>query len=136
MGSPTTDQPLPALTDVQFKSFELTYSGGATLVLTARTAGDEKTAKYVTIIAQPDIYGTPKVLFTQVTKGDDLDASPRMRLVDAVDVAGNNRGDLLFELRGSTGRQFAIYRVAGGRVDQMIATATMPIGNANAEATP
>ena len=129
----THTPPAVSLTDVQFHAFELTYSGGATLVLTARTAGDEKTAKYVSIIAQPDIYGTPKVLFTQVTNADDLDATARMRLVDAVDAAGDNRGDLLFELRGSTARQFAIYRVAGGRVDQMIATAPMPLGNNSAE---
>jgi hypothetical protein len=125
--------PAIALTDVQFHAFELTYSGGATLVLTARTAGDEKTARYVTIIAQPDIYGTPKVLFTQVTNADDLDATARMRLVDAVDAAGDNRGDLLFELRGNTARQFALYRVAVGRVDQLIATAPMPLGNSTAE---
>ena len=134
---PIAHAPVPVtLTDVQFSAFELTYSGGATLVFTARTAGDEKSAKYVTIIAQPDIYGTPRVLLTQVTSANDLDAVPRMRLVDAVDVAGNNRGDLLFELRGSTGRQFAIYRVASGRVDQMIATATMSLSATPAEATP
>ena len=135
---PITHTPPPvALSDVQFHAFELTWSGGATLVFTARTAGqtpdDEKNAKYVTIIAQPDIYGTPKVLFTQVTNANDLDATPRMRLVDAVDAAGDNRGDLLFELRGNTARQFAIYRVAGGRVDQMIATAPLSTSNANAE---
>jgi hypothetical protein len=120
--------PVILLTDVQFRAFELTYSGGSTLVLTARTAGDESKAKYVTVIAQPDIYGEPHVLFTQVTNADDLDAAPRMRLVDAVDAAGDNRGDLLFELRGNTTRQFAIYRVASGRVDQMIATGPIPLG--------
>ena len=120
----------PLLTDVEMHAFELTYSGGSTLVLSARTTGDENQAKYVTVIAQPDIYGTPEVLLTYVTSGDDLDARPRLKLVDAVDAAADNRGDLLFELRGATTRQFAIYRVASGHVDQMIATGPLPIGNA------
>ena len=122
--------PVVLLTDVEFRAFELTYSGGATLVLTARTAGDEARATYVTVIAQPDIYGTPQVLFTNITHADDLDAQPRMRLIDAVDAAADNRGDLLFELRGATTRQFALYRAASGRVDQLIATAPLPIGPA------
>jgi hypothetical protein len=37
-----------------------------------------------------------------------------MRLVDAVDALADNRGELLFELRGSTQRQFALYRVLRG----------------------
>lgn len=125
--------PALALTDVQFRAFELTYSGGATLVLSARTADADDKARYVTVIAQPDIYGVPQVLFTQVTSAEDLDASPRLRLIDAVDAAADNRGELLFELRGLTARQFALYRVASGRVDQMIATGPLPLGHAVAE---
>jgi hypothetical protein len=117
-----------ALTDIKFKAFELTYSGGATVVLTARTNEADATTHYVTVIAQPDIYGVPQVLFTQVTRADDLDTSPRLRLIDAVDAAADNRGELLFELRGSTTREFALYRVASGRVDQMIATGPLPLG--------
>jgi hypothetical protein len=120
--------PAVTLIDVKFSAFELTYSGGATLVLTARTTEDDATAHYVTVIAQPDIYGVPQVLFTQVTRTADLDTSPRLRLIDAVDAAADNRGELLFELRGATTREFALYRVANGRVDQMIATGPMPLG--------
>jgi hypothetical protein len=121
------------LTDEKFNAFELTYSGGATLVFSARTADEDDKARYVTVIAQPDIYGVPQALFTQVTSAADLDATPRLRLVDAVDAAADNRGELLFELRGSTTRQFALYRVASGRVDQMIATGPLPLGKAVAE---
>jgi hypothetical protein len=125
--------PAMALTDVQFRAFELTYSGSATLVLSARTTDEDTKARYVTVIAQPDIYGVPQVLFTQVTSAADLDASPRLRLIDAVDAAADNRGELLFELRGSTARQFALYRIASGRVDQMIATGPLPLGHGVAE---
>jgi hypothetical protein len=126
--SRTSKPPALTLTDIQFHAFELTYSGGATLVLTARTAGEDAKSRYVTVVAQPDIYGVPQVLFTQVTRADDLDAAPRFRLIDAVDAAADNRGELLFELRGATTREFALYRVAGGHVEQMIATAPMPLG--------
>ena len=125
--------PKLVLTDVQFHAFELTYSGGATLVLSARTADEDDKSRYVTVIAQPDIYGVPQVLFTQVTSAASLDASPRLRLIDAVDAAADNRGELLFELRGSTARQFALYRVASGRVDQMIATGPLALGHGVAE---
>ncbi len=125
--------PVLTLTDVQFRAFELTYSGGATLVLSARTAEADDKARYVTVIAQPDIYGVPQVLFTQVTSAEELDASPRLRLIDAVDAAADNRGELLFELRGLTARQFALYRIASGRVDQMIATGPLPLGHGVAE---
>ena len=56
--------------------------------------------KFVTLIAQPDLYGNVLVLFKNVTDGAHLDETPRMRLVDAVDAMADNRGELLFELRG------------------------------------
>jgi hypothetical protein len=42
-----------------------------------------------------------------------------MRLVDAVDAMADNRGELLFELRGQTQRQFALYRVLRGQVTKL-----------------
>jgi hypothetical protein len=49
-----------------------------------------------------------------------------MRLVDAVDAMADNRGELLFELRGQTQRQFALYRVLRGSAEQLFATVAMP----------
>ncbi len=48
--------------------------------------------KYVTLIAQPDFNGVPKVLFKSVTDDDHLDLTPKMRLVDAVDARGQQSG--------------------------------------------
>jgi hypothetical protein len=110
----------PVLKDEEFRVFSLTFGGGATMVLSARSASEP--AKYVTIIAEPDFYGQAQVLLKQVTTDGQLDLTPRMRLVDAVDTEGNGRADLIFELRGSTYRQFAIYRVAGGSATQVFAT--------------
>ena len=54
------------------------------------------------------------MLVKNVTDGAHLDDTPRMRLVDAVEAEKDNRGELLFELRGATERQFALYRVLRG----------------------
>ena len=54
-----------------------------------------------------------------MTDGTHLDETPHMRLVDAVDALADNRGELLFELRGETERQFALFRVMRGRADKL-----------------
>jgi hypothetical protein len=82
--------------------------------------------KYVTLVAQPDLYGGILVLYKSVTDSAHLDETPRMRLVDAVDVMGDNRGELLFELRGQTQRQFALFRVLRGSAEQLFATVALP----------
>ena len=68
------------------------------------------------------------VLFKSVTDGAHLDEAPRMRLVDAVDAMADNRGELLFELRGKTQRQFALYRVLRGEATRLFVTSAGPVG--------
>jgi hypothetical protein len=114
-------EPTP-LEDEQFRVFELAYGSGATLVLTARTSGAPADQKFVTLIAQPDLYGDVLVLMKNVTDAGHLDETPRMRLVGAVDALADNRGELLFELRGDATRQFALYRVLRGRADKLFTT--------------
>jgi len=117
---PAPPPPAPApLIDEQFRVFELAYSSGTTMVLSAHTAGPFAQQKFVTLIAQPDLYGNVMVLLKSVTDGSHLDDTPRMRLVDAVDALADNRGELLFELRGATQRQFALYRVLRGQAEKM-----------------
>jgi hypothetical protein len=112
--------PEPALlTNERFRVFELAYGSGATMVLTAHTDGPLDQQKFVTLIAQPDLYGNVLVLLKSVTDGAHLDETPRMRLVDAVDAMADNRGELLFELRGATQRQFALYRVLRGQAEKL-----------------
>ena len=114
-------EPAP-LYDEQFRVFELAYGAGATMVLSAHTAGSGEQEKFVTLIAQPDLYGNIAVLVKNVTDADHLDETPRMRLVDAVDALADNRGELLFELRGATQRQFALYRVLRGEASRIFVT--------------
>ena len=121
--APPPPSPAPApLLDEQFRVFELAYGSGATLVLTARTDGSLAEQKFVTLVAQPDVYGNVLVLLKNVTDGAHLDEAPRMRLVDAVDAMADNRGELLFELRGNTLRQFALYRVLRGQAEKLFVT--------------
>ena len=121
--------PKPVFTNERFKAFELTFSGGATLVFSGETTDKAGKVKYVTLIAQPDFNGVPKVLFKSVTDDDHLDVTPRMRLVDAVDAKADNRGDLVFELRSHRDREFVIYRISAGRAEQVFTTGSLPNSN-------
>ena len=94
--TPPPPPPAPLL-DEEFRVFELQYGAGATLVLSAHTAGTGAQQKFVTLVAQPDLYGGVVVLLKNVTDGAHLDVTPRMRLIDAVDALADNRGELLFE---------------------------------------
>ncbi len=118
----------PPLFDERFRIFELAYNSGATLVLTARTDGPLAQQRFVALIAQPDLYGDVRVLLKSVTDGAHLDESPRMRLVDAVDAMADNRGELLFELRGATQRQFALYRILRGQAERLFITSAGAFG--------
>jgi len=125
-------EPAP-LRDEQFRVFELAYGAGATLVLSAHTDGPLAQQKFVTLIAQPDLYGNQLVLLKNVTDGAHLDDAPRMKLVDAVDAMADNRGELLFELRGATQRQFALYRVLRGQAEKLFVSGGGEFGAAGAQ---
>jgi hypothetical protein len=56
-----------------------------------------------------------------------------MRLVDAVDAMADNRGELLFELRGATQRQFALYRILRGQAEQLLVTSGGEFGTESRE---
>lgn len=126
--APAEPAPVPPLSEEKFRVFELAYGSGATMVLSAQTGGSAAQRKYVTLIAQPDLYGNLLVLLKNVTDGASLDDTPRMRLVDAVDALADNRGELLFELRGNTLRQFALYRVLRGQVEKLFVSGGESIG--------
>ena len=57
---PRTASPKHVFTNERFKAYELTYSGGATLVSPGETLDHAGKVKYVTLIAQPDFNGVPK----------------------------------------------------------------------------
>jgi len=120
--------PPPApLDDEKFRVFELAYGSGATMVLSAHTDGSDGPTRFVTLVGQPDLYGNVAVLLKNVADATHLDDTPRMQLIDAVDAKADNRGDLLFELRGATERQFALYRVLRGEMTRIFLTSQQAI---------
>lgn len=127
----TLPPPAPLL-DEQFRVFELAYGSGATMVLSAHSSGSGEQEKFVTLVAQPDLYGNVAILLKNVTDAAHLDDMPRMKLIDAVDARADNRGELLFELRGATQRQFALYRVLRGDATRIFLSSIQPIALAAA----
>jgi hypothetical protein len=115
-----------SLTEESLSSYELAYDSGVTMVYSAHTPGDGAQRRYVTLVAQTDIYDEPSVLLTSVTDEAHLDQTPQMKLVDAVDADGSNRAELLFELRAQKDRQFALYRVYRGTATQVFLTGELP----------
>jgi len=129
---PAPPPPPAPLFNEQFRVFELAYGSGATMVFSARTAGSGADEKFVTFIAQPDLYGNLVVLEKNLTDAAHLDENPRLRLIDAVDAMADNRGELLFELRGATERQFALYRVLRGQATELFVSGGRAIQTASA----
>jgi hypothetical protein len=114
--------PPEALLDEELTGYTLSYGGEATFVYHAHTDGLGATLRFVTLVAQIDTQGEPQFALKNVTDAAHLDRTPRMRLVDAVDAEASNRASLLFELRAQNSRQFALYRVIGGRAEQIFLT--------------
>ncbi len=118
--------PKPVFTNERSKPMSSLTAGGRRWSFQGETVNHAGKVKYVTLIAQPDFNGVPKVLFKSVTDDDHLDLTPKMRLVDAVDAQANNRGDLVFELSRTHDREFVIYRIAGGQAEQVFTTGSLP----------
>lgn len=116
--------PTNPLEDEQLKGYTLSFGGAATYVYMAHTSGDGVSLRYVTVVAQMDPFGELKPAIQSVTDAAHLDRTPWMRLVDVVDVDASNRASLLFEMRGQSARQFAVYRVIASRADQTFLTGT------------
>jgi hypothetical protein len=110
------------LADEELKGYLLSYGGAPTYVYMARTVETGSVMRYVTILAQDDGMGQLKIALASVTDATHLDRTPWMRLVDVVDVEASNRASLLFELRGNSSRQFALYRVIAAKPEQIFAT--------------
>ncbi len=116
--------------------FTLSYGGLPTFVYTAAAAvvasgvsggstAAQPTAAYVTLVAQRLPSGELQVALGAVTDNAHLDRTPLLRLVDAVDPDDSHRASLLFELRGGTSRQFALYRLTSARAEQTFTTASI-----------
>lgn len=111
----------PVFSDVQLRIFDLSSSNEPTIVLSATAdvaaaKGAEARSYMVTVVAREDIYGDLHRAFSSVTDAQHLDVMPRMELIDAVDVDGDGRGELLFRQFYDSGTAYVVYRVIGEQV--------------------
>ena len=109
---------VPAFDDVSLRIFDLSNSNEPVLVLSAKTHpaavganGNVEEPKEITLIARTNLEGELRKLFFSQTDSRHLDATPRLELIDAVDVDGDGRGELLFRRSFDSGSAYAVYRV-------------------------
>jgi len=124
-----TPPPAP-LTHEDVTSYTLSYGGLPTFVYTAISPAASTTSstalalpeRYVTVVAQQLPSGELQVALSSVTDAAHLDRTPWFRLIDAVDPDVEHRASLLFELRGQSSRQFALYRILSAKAEQIFVT--------------
>jgi hypothetical protein len=116
----------PDFEDVQMRVFDLANINEPELVLTATArmpAGPhEKDSAspgpqyMVTLVVREDVNSEFHKALANVTDAEHLDVLPRLELIDAVDVDGDGRGELLFREVTDAGIAFVVYRVIGDRL--------------------
>jgi hypothetical protein len=128
--SKTTTKPVqPIFENVQLRVFDLGNVNEAELVLTAQahmppSSSHTKAAAQqngdleymITLVAREDVNGELRKALVNVTDAQHLDVIPRLDLIDAVDVDGDGRAELLFQEVSDAGSTFVIYRVIGDRL--------------------
>jgi hypothetical protein len=77
---------------------------------------------YVTVVGKVDLYGEVKLIFSSVTDSTHLDEIPRLQLIDAADVDGDKRGELIFQETTDSGTGYIIYRVYPDQLTQLFDT--------------
>jgi hypothetical protein len=115
---------LPGFEDVQFRIFDLSSSNEPTMVLTASARMPDRATEsalvglqyFVTLVARQDINGDIHKAFSNVTDQRHLDVEPKFELIDAVDVDGDGRAELLFRKVYDEGTAYVVYRVIGNQL--------------------
>ena len=122
----------PIFEDVQLRVFDLGNVNEPELILTAKARmpqrspaketgpsaqNQNKDLQYmITLVARGDVNGDFHKALANITDTQHLDAIPRLDLIDAVDVDGDGRGELLFRQVAQAGSAFVVYRVIGDRL--------------------
>jgi hypothetical protein len=116
----------PDFEDVKVRVFDLANINEPELVLTAtarmppglhETESVSPGPQYmVTLVVREDVNSEFHKALANVTDAQHLDVLPRLELIDAVDVDGDGRGELLFREVSDAGSAFVVYRVIGDRL--------------------
>jgi len=111
--------PQPTFEDVQLRIFDLADINEPELVLMAKARmpqrpRDNSDLEYmVTLVVREDVNGDLHKSLANITDTQHLDVIPQLELIDAVDVDGDGRAELLFRQVSDTGSAFVVYRVIG-----------------------
>jgi hypothetical protein len=117
----------PILEDAHMIAYDLWTNNQPIMIFSAQAhmtptgsdpqaVADAETQYSIVIVARTDIYNNLHKLFLAVTDKNHLDITPRLELVDAVDVDGDNRGELLFREKSDAGGGWLIYRVTNDKL--------------------
>ena len=121
--------PEPVFDDVHMSAFDLWGSNQPVIVWSATArmpahATSESTQNpdlqySILLVAYPDIYNNIHKIYSAVTDKYHLDVTPRFELVDAVDVDGDGRGELLFKETSDAGAGWIIYRASADKLSKL-----------------
>jgi hypothetical protein len=116
----------PTFEDVQLRVFDLADINEPELVLTAKARMPQRPREkdsaspdveyIITLVVREDVNGDLHKALANVTDTQHLDVIPQLDLIDAVDVDGDGRGELLFRQLSDAGSAFVVYRVIGDRL--------------------
>ena len=116
----------PTFEDVQLRVFDLADINEPELVLTAKARMPQRPREkesaspeveyIITLVVREDVNGELHKALANVTDTQHTDVIPRLDLIDAVDVDGDGRAELLFRQVSDAGSAFVIYRVIGDRL--------------------
>jgi hypothetical protein len=123
----TATKPLqPDFEDVKLHVFDLNSSNEPVLILSAKAKSSQSSKEkevspsglqyIVTLVVRQDVNADFHKVFSNVTDTSHLDVIPQMELIDAVDVDGDGRGELLFRQIYDAGTAFVVYRVIGNEL--------------------
>jgi hypothetical protein len=73
----------------------------------------------ILLVTYPDTYHNLRKIYSGVTDKFHLDITPRLDLVDAVDVDGDGRGELLFRQTSDAGTGWVVYRASADKLWKM-----------------
>jgi hypothetical protein len=101
----------------EVRAFDVDYSNSPEIVLTGEypigvDSSGQPNEIYVTYVARIGYEDKPEKIFSTVTDTHHLDAWSRLELIDAVDVEGDGRGELLFREYTGDGKRYVIYRAS------------------------
>jgi hypothetical protein len=115
-----TPAKLPTFTSANehLSGYNLTYGGLPTFIYTTEVPLTTGGPIEVTIIAQHLPSGDFQLSLAQLADASHLDRAPWFRPIDVVDPDWSHRGNILFELRSQSTRQFALFQVVSAEAEQ------------------